>query len=62
MIRQDVEGNNPDITFSPDSKSIPYGCVAYVRVDTEQGIIEVANAGDVFVIAVDYEGTPNLLY
>lgn len=60
MVRQDIEANHPDIEFSPESKSIPYGCVAYVKVDTKLGKVEVANAGDVFVIAVDNNGVPTL--
>lgn len=61
MIRHDIETNHPDIEFSPESKKIPYGCVAYVKVDMGKGKIEIANAGDVFVIAVDNDGTPSLL-
>lgn len=60
MVRQDMETNHPDVEFSPESKSIPYGCVAYVKVDIKEGKIEVANAGDVFVIAVDNNGVPTL--
>lgn len=61
MIRDDMETNHPDIKFSPDSKSIPYGCVAYVKVDTKQSTIEIANAGDVFVVAVGSNGESSLL-
>lgn len=61
MIRHDIETNHPDIEFSPESKSIPYGCAAYVKVDMGEGKIEIANAGDVFVIAIDSDGRPSLL-
>lgn len=52
MIGHEMRTDHSDIEFSQDSTNIPYGSIAAVRVDVEKEVLELANAGDVFVIAI----------
>jgi hypothetical protein len=61
MIRRDMEKSHPDITFTPNSKNIPYGSIAGFRINTIDNTLEIANAGDVFVVSVDREGNAKLV-
>lgn len=53
--------NHADIQYGEDSKSAPYGSIATVKIDPENNAVEVANAGDVFVVAVDKTGKTTLV-
>lgn len=61
MIGQDMRTNHPEIKFQQDSRNIPYGCIAAVRVDTKNNTVEIANAGDVSIVILDKLGNPRLV-
>lgn len=60
-IGEDVKAHHPSVTYEEHSKNTPYGSVAGVRFDFQNGTLEVANAGDVFVIAVKKNRIPMIL-
>ena len=60
-IGKDIKIHHPSVTFAEHSYNTPYGSIAAARVDVENNILEVANAGDVFVVVVRKDGKPELL-
>ncbi|MBI3070167.1 MAG: hypothetical protein HYY87_02585 [Candidatus Levybacteria bacterium] len=61
-IGEDIKTHHSSsITYQEHSHNTPYGSIAAVKIDTKNNTLEVANAGDVFVIAVDNMGKPKLL-
>lgn len=60
-IGHDESKNHPEITHSENSKNVPYGSIAGIKIDAEKNSIEVANAGDVHVVSVDNAGRAILL-
>lgn len=60
-IGEDIRTHHPSITHQEHTHNTPYGSIAAVKIDTKNNTLEVANAGDVFVIAVDNIGKQILL-
>lgn len=60
-IGQDTRREHPTIDWREHSHNTPYGSIAGVRIDLKSDTLEVANAGDVFVVAVNKDGNPMLL-
>lgn len=61
QIGRDIKAHHPSVTFAEHSYNTPYGAIAAARIDVQNNILEVANAGDVFVVAVRKDGKPQLL-
>jgi hypothetical protein len=61
IIGEDIKLNHPVITFQENNYNTPYGSIAVVKIDTINKTLKVANAGDVFVIAVDDSEKTKLL-
>lgn len=60
-IGDDLRAHHPSINFHEHSHNTPYASIAGVKVDTKENTLEAANAGDVYVLAVDDKGEPKLL-
>lgn len=60
-IGEDIKAHHPSITYQEYAHDNPYGSIAAVKIDTKENTLEAANAGDVFVIAVDHMGKQTLL-
>lgn len=59
-IGEDIRAHHPSILYQEHARNTPYGSIAAVKIDTKNNTLEVANAGDVFVV-VDKNGGPQLL-
>lgn len=60
FVGEDVMKDHSDIQYAKDSINVPYGSIAGVRFDSENNTLEVANAGDVYVVTIDSFGKPLL--
>lgn len=60
-IGEDMKREHPSVDYSEHSHNTPYGSIAGVKIDVLSKTLEVANAGDVFVVGVDNNLTPILL-
>ncbi|KKS41242.1 MAG: hypothetical protein UV05_C0058G0002 [candidate division CPR1 bacterium GW2011_GWA2_42_17] len=60
-IGEDIKVHHPSIIYQEHAHDNPYGSIAAVKIDTKNHTLEIANAGDVFVIAVDNIGKQILL-
>ena len=60
-IGEDIKVHHPSILYQEHAHDNPYGSIAAVKIDTKNNTLEIANAGDVFVIAVDNIGKQILL-
>src|SRR3989344_7112623 len=58
---EEVGKNHLDIQYGKDSKSAPYGSIAAVKIDSENNVVEVVNAGDVFIVVIDKSGKARLV-
>lgn len=61
LVRDENSKSHPDIVYTPDSRNIPYGSIAGVKVDTKNKRIEISNAGNVFVVVIKADGEPELV-
>lgn len=60
-IGTDIRAHHPEVTFQEDSYNVPYGSIAGVRIATAAQVLEVANAGDVYVVAEHRNGEVTML-
>lgn len=60
-IAADMKKNHSDIEHTEFSDSVPYGSIVGVSVDSEHGVIEIANAGDAYAIGLYTDGSVKLL-
>lgn len=60
LIGEDEKRNHPEITYTEESMNVPYGSIAGVRFDSENNTLEIANAGDAYVVVIDDSGKPTL--
>jgi hypothetical protein len=60
QIREDEFVNHPEIIHEENSKNVPYGSIAGIKLHLENNTLEIVNAGDVFVVTVDRNGKPEL--
>ncbi|MBA3723867.1 MAG: NUDIX domain-containing protein [Candidatus Levybacteria bacterium] len=61
LVGQDIAKDHPDIAYTDESVNVPYGSIAGIKIDSENNTVEVANAGDVYVVTVDTSGNATLL-
>lgn len=60
-IGDHMRTEHPDVTYEEHSHNTPYGSVAGIKIDLKNNTLEVANAGDVFVVTITPDGFPALL-
>ena len=60
FIGEDEKRNHPEITHTEESMNIPYGSIAAVKFDSKNHRLEVANAGDAYVVTIDSSGKATL--
>lgn len=61
LIGEDIRRNHSEIKYTETSMNIPYGSIAGLKIDVQGNRVEVANAGDSFVLAVLRNGQIQLL-
>lgn len=52
FIGKDIARYHQDIVFSKNSLNTPYGSIVGIKIDTVSSIVEIANAGDAFCLAI----------
>lgn len=60
-IGEDIRTFHPSISYQEYAWNTPYASIAAIKIDFAHNTFEVANAGDVFAVAVNPVGKPTLL-
>lgn len=60
-IGDHMRTEHPDVTYEEHSHNVPYGSITGIKIDLKNNTLEVANAGDVFIVTVTSDNIPTLL-